>query len=78
MTDVGGNLEWVEEPATGFVAEAASARRLDVALGRAWEAQDRWESIGQRAHEVAISRIDPHPDETVLSMLIEAQGPHGP
>jgi L-malate glycosyltransferase len=77
VTDVGGNLEWVEEPATGFVAEAASARCLDVALGRAWEARDHWESIGRCAHQVAMSKIDPHPDETVLSLLVEARGPHG-
>lgn len=75
VTDVGGNLEWVEEPATGFVAEAPSARSLGGALERAWEARDRWEAIGRRAHEVATSRIDPHPDETILSMLEEARGP---
>jgi hypothetical protein len=78
VTDVGGKLEWVEEPATGFAAAAVSARCLDVALGRAWEARDRRESIDRRVHEVALSRIDPHPDETVLSMLVEARGPHGP
>jgi glycosyltransferase involved in cell wall biosynthesis len=78
VTDVGGNLEWVDEPATGFVAEAASARCLDVALERAWEDRDRWESIGQSAHDAAMSKIDLHPDETVLSLLVEARGPHGP
>lgn len=78
MTDVGGNLEWVDEPATGFVAEATSAKCLDVALERAWKARDRWESIGQSAHDAAMSKIDPHPDETVLSLLVKAWNAYGP
>lgn len=78
VTDVGGNLEWVDEPSTGFIAEAPSARSLGDALERAWEARDRWESIGQRAHQVAASRIDPHPDETLLSLLVQARGPKAP
>ena len=44
VTDVGGNIEWVDEPSTGFVAEAPSARSLNNALERAWEARERWES----------------------------------
>ena len=46
VTDVGGHMEWVEEPATGFVAEAASARSLDVALERGWGALTRLGSNG--------------------------------
>jgi glycosyltransferase involved in cell wall biosynthesis len=71
VTDVGGNTEWIDEPATGFVAEAPSARSLNSALERAWEAQERWESIGERAHQAALSKIDPHPEETILSMLVQ-------
>jgi glycosyltransferase involved in cell wall biosynthesis len=72
VTDVGGNVEWVEEPATGFIADAPLPRCLDAALGRAWEARDHWDAIGRRAHEVAMSRIDLHPDETILAMLESA------
>lgn len=71
-TDVGGNIEWVDEPATGFIADAASARSLGSALERAWEVRDHWEAMGRRAHQAAAARMDPHPDETVLSMLVEA------
>ena len=61
VTDVGGNAEWIDEPSTGFVAEAPSARSLNDALERAWEARGHWESIGQRAHQVAVSKADPEP-----------------
>ena len=71
VTDVGGNSEWVDEPTTGFVADAPSARSLNNAIERAWDARARWELIGQRAREVALSQIDPHPEETVLSMLVD-------
>jgi glycosyltransferase involved in cell wall biosynthesis len=71
VTDVGGNTEWVDEPSTGFVADAPSAKSLGNALERAWEARDRWESIGQRAHQVALSQSDPQPEESVLSLLVE-------
>ena len=71
VTDVGGNTEWIDEPSTGFVAEAPSARSLDNALERAWEARGHWESIGQRAHQVAVSKADPEPGEAVLSLLLQ-------
>jgi L-malate glycosyltransferase len=77
VTDVGGNIEWVDEPSTGFVADAPSARSLSKALERAWEARDCWESIGQRAREVALSKFDPHPEESVLSLLVGDQARHG-
>ena len=77
VTDVGGNIEWVNEPSTGFIADAPSARSLNNALERAWEVRERWECIGQRAHQVAGSKMDPHPDETVLSLLDQARVPHG-
>jgi L-malate glycosyltransferase len=77
VTDVGGNIEWVDEPSIGFIADAPSARSLNKALERAWEARERWESIGQRAREVALSKIDPHPEETVFSSLVGDQARHG-
>jgi glycosyltransferase involved in cell wall biosynthesis len=73
VTDVGGNIEWIDEPSTGFVAEAPSARSLNNALERAWESRQRWELIGQRAHEVAITKADPPPEEMVLSLLLQIE-----
>jgi len=71
VTDVGGNLEWIDEPSTGFIAEAPSPRALGNALERAWTAQESWEEMGQTAHQVALSKIDPNPAETLLSLLID-------
>jgi L-malate glycosyltransferase len=71
VTDVGGNIEWVDEPSTGFVADAPSARSLDSALERAWWAREHWESIGQRAREVALSRVVQLPEEAMLSLLVD-------
>ena len=71
VTDVGGNIEWVDEPSAGFVADAPSVRSLNNALERAWDARDGWELIGQRAHQIAISKIDLHPDESILSLLVD-------
>jgi glycosyltransferase involved in cell wall biosynthesis len=77
VTDVGGNVEWIDEPSTGFVADAPSAESLNKALERAWEAQDRWRVIGQHAHQLAVSRVDPPPEETVLSLLMHSAGTDG-
>jgi glycosyltransferase involved in cell wall biosynthesis len=77
VTDVGGNLEWIDEPSTGFVADAPSARSLNHALERAWEAREHWELVGQQAHQRALSKFDPHPEETLLSLLIEGAASPG-
>lgn len=75
VTDVGGNVEWIDEPSTGFVAEAPSVRSLDGALERAWDAREDWESIGQRAHELAVSRLaSSPPGEAILSLLLDSPG----
>lgn len=78
VTDVGGNIEWIDDPSTGFVAEGPSAGSLSNALERAWEAREHWELIGQRAREVALSRMDPPPEETMLSLLVDGQARHSP
>jgi glycosyltransferase involved in cell wall biosynthesis len=58
VTDVGGNLEWVEEPRNGFIAEAPTVRSFGKALERAWMARDRWPSLGAAAREDALRRLE--------------------
>jgi glycosyltransferase involved in cell wall biosynthesis len=72
VSDVGGNLEWVSEPETGFIAEAPTVRSFGAALERAWHLRDSWKEIGGRAHEVAIRKQDPSPDKTLLTLLLDA------
>jgi glycosyltransferase involved in cell wall biosynthesis len=74
VTDVGGNTEWVEDGRTGWVAEASSARHVGAALERAWAAAADWETVGQRAREVALAQYDPRPGETLLGIVREAAG----
>ena len=69
VTAVGGNAEWIEEPLTGFIAEAATALSIGVALERAWLRRDRWEAMGLRGHEIALRRHDPQPGRTLLDLL---------
>jgi glycosyltransferase involved in cell wall biosynthesis len=74
VTDVGGNAEWVEEPITGFVADAASTRSFGAALERAWAARSRWEEMGSTAHREAVAKADPEPGRSMLGLLAEAAG----
>lgn len=72
VTNVGGNLEWIDEPQTGFIAEAATARALGAALERAWQARADWPAIGTRARTRALAQYDPAPEQTLLRLLIDA------
>lgn len=69
VTDVGGNAEWVEEGATGFVAPAATAHSVGDALERAWQARAQWAEMGRAARVAAIARHDPDPGRTLLELL---------
>jgi glycosyltransferase involved in cell wall biosynthesis len=69
VTDVGGNTEWVEDGATGFVAAAATPQSVAEALERAWAARDQWRQMGDYARDVALARYDPHPGRTLLERL---------
>ncbi|MBW4658843.1 MAG: glycosyltransferase family 4 protein [Drouetiella hepatica Uher 2000/2452] len=72
VTDVGGNIEWVEEALTGFIAEAPTVRSLTSTLERAWQAQSIWETMGTQAHKVALSKFDRDPGRTLLKIVLSA------
>lgn len=71
VTDIGGNSEWIAEGKTGFVAEAPTTRSINAALDRAWQTQDKWQSIGKSAHESAMAELDLYPEKTLLGLLIQ-------
>ena len=71
-TAVAGIPEWVREGRDGFLADAPAVTCLDAALERAWQERGRWQSIGSNAREDALRLYDPRPDETLLSIVMEA------
>lgn len=72
VTDVGGNAEWVDEGATGWVAAAPTPRAVGAALERAWEGRSAWGAMGARAHAISTARRDPHPGRTLLQAALHA------
>ena len=72
VTDVGGNVEWVEEGVTGFIADGPFRRSVGAALERAWKHREDLESMGSRAHQEAMNKIDHDPGKTLLSLVLQA------
>lgn len=50
-TDVAGNVEYLEEGVTGFIAGAPTSALLDDALERAWAKRLEWEAMGTAARQ---------------------------
>ncbi len=71
VTDVGGNVEWIEDGQTGFVAEAPTAKLFGAALNRAWLAQNDWKQMGINAHEYLTKKLDNSPGKSLLKLLLE-------
>lgn len=69
VTDVGGNIELIEEGLTGFVAEGPTTKGLRGAMERAWSAREKWAKMGQRAHRVVKERLTSRPEERLLSII---------
>jgi glycosyltransferase involved in cell wall biosynthesis len=72
VTDVGGNVEWITDGQTGYVAEAATANSLGVALERAWLHQANWQEMGIRARNDAFAKFDKSAGKTLLNLVLEA------
>ena len=72
VTDVGGNAEWVNEPQTGFIAEAPTANSFGAALERAWLARNTLEEIGVRAYDKALTLFDKTPGRSLLKITLDA------
>ncbi|MBY0513001.1 MAG: glycosyltransferase family 4 protein, partial [Gemmataceae bacterium] len=70
VTDVGGSADWVDDGASGFVADAATPRSLGRALARAWERERDWPAMGQAACGIA-ARIDRTPGATLLDTALQ-------
>ncbi|MEH2146750.1 glycosyltransferase [Nostoc sp.] len=72
VTDVGGNADWIEENNTGFIAEAPTAKHLNIALEKAWLDRENWQQMGLKAHNYAKNNIDERPGKTLLNLILNS------
>jgi L-malate glycosyltransferase len=72
VTDIGGNIEWITEGETGFIAAATTTKSFQSALERAWQNKQKWEEMGRMAHKLALARIDENPGDTLLKHLVSS------
>ena len=71
-TDVGGSSEIVQEGITGFIAEGTTARSLEAALQRAWDARTHWVQMGRAAHSKARELAATNPAAALLRIWTQA------
>jgi glycosyltransferase involved in cell wall biosynthesis len=71
-TAVNGIPDWVDDGQTGFLASAPTVGKLEEALERAWENRHRWQEMGEAAREACLTKRNPDPAGTLLSMLLAA------
>ena len=74
VTDVGGNVELIEEGRTGFVAESASVTALDDALQRAWARREAWSALGLAAASRVHELIPDDPARALADRLLVLAG----
>lgn len=68
-TAVAGTPEVLEHGRTGFLAAAATVPLLDAAMTEAWEARDRWESMGVEAGRRLRQSLPQDPGHAFASRL---------
>jgi glycosyltransferase involved in cell wall biosynthesis len=49
VTNVGGNAEFIQDNADGFIAKSDCVMALDEAMERAWQNRHLWKAMGERA-----------------------------
>ena len=72
-TDVGGNAEWVDEPSTGFLAEAPTLRSFGAALECALDRRRApGGDGGDGPSRLPVSRLSDDPSRAILARLVES------
>lgn len=69
-TDVGGNLEVLDDGVTGFVADAATPRSFLSTLNRAIQRKADWQTMGAAAHKAAVDLANADPAGRLLSLVL--------
>ena len=70
VTDIGRNSELIDDGETGFIADAPVVKLVDDALDRAWEARERWQSMGALAGERIRERYPNDPIEEFANRIV--------
>ena len=69
VTNVGGNRDWVDDGANGFIAADSTVASFETALERAFEHKNEWAQMGMLAREKALKLYDPQAGKTLLNLL---------
>jgi len=70
-TDVAGNVEFVEDGQTGFLADCACPKSLDTAFERVWNSREKLREMGLEAGRKIRRELPPNPAEVFGSRLLE-------
>ncbi len=68
-TKVGGIEEVIIENENGFLAEAPTVSSFGNALERAYLDKSKWKLLGENAYNDCITKVDLHPEITLLKLL---------
>ena len=71
VTDIGGHAEVIQDGVTGFIAANPTAKDIDEALERAYQRQNEWEVIGQKARKVMCKYLPEDPVEDAAHKILE-------
>lgn len=69
-TNIGRNLELIDEGETGFVAEGANIELLDRAMERAWEKRHQWQQMGELAGQHIRERYPADPIREFADLIL--------
>jgi L-malate glycosyltransferase len=70
-TDVGGNIDWIDDGMNGFIVPAPTVALLKEGLERVWNQRAHWEQMGRSAHETAMQLYDKNAGETLLKAITD-------
>lgn len=72
-TDVGGNIEFLEDGVTGFVGYANDVSFAQT-LDRAWEHRARWSEMGSQAARAIRGIVPPAPEKIFADLIVQHLG----
>ena len=71
-TDVGGISEIINDNINGWIAKAPLKSYLDDAMDKAWNAREKWEEMGQVAHNQIMKRYRKDAGEELYNIIFNS------